>query len=561
MDEDIIILGETEESSEKAKKKERTDVVYQDRAERVRKTLKFQTMSSQLILASLLVFIFLMISMMKNETDILTKLETELMDDRLQSDIHYIADTIGADYWIIDGDGYIRCGETRIGDGTEEHANYEPFLKHQDKTGTFSYVFKICGDEGLTWVGDQQTGYQQGHYIRVAGSTKNPDGSSLVGTYIDVKVANELDNAGYYAGPANVNGNMIYCYYEALKTRDGKTAGCIVVGRNMSELQDMITQSKGSTAVLFVVCIFVSILGMAVLVMKWLKDIRRINSYVETIADGEIPDETLKVKSKDEIAEVANSINNMTDALKDNKRMGAELSIATAIQMNIMPKDFPDESEFCAIYASMHPAKEVGGDFYDFFIVDDTHRAVVIGDVSGKGVPAALFMAITKTLIKDHAQLGVEPEMVFKKVNHKLCKNNEMGMFVTCWIGIANTETGEFQYVNAGHNPPLLRRNGGDYEYLRSKPGLVLAAFEDFDYTVETTYLKPGDKLLLYTDGVTEAVDANNYQYGEERLARYLNHHKDDGVRETIEGLVADVNSFVGDVEQFDDMTMLIASF
>ena len=243
----------------------------------------------------------------------------------------------------------------------------------------------------------------------------------------------------------------------------------------------------------------------------------------------------------------------------DKQQIASELSVATHIQTSMLPRifpAFPAQKEF-DIYAMTNPAKEVGGDFYDFFLVDDDHLAVVVADVSGKGIPAALFMVIAKTLIKDHAQRGTSPDVVFTEVNRLLCEANDEGMFVTAWMGVLELSTGHLAYVNAGHNPPLLRRAGGGYEYLRTRSGFVLAGVEETRYRSCSLELAPGDALFLYTDGVTEATDAEKQLYGEERLSAVLNSHRDYAPKELLSAVKDDVEAFVGQAPQFDDITVL----
>lgn len=243
----------------------------------------------------------------------------------------------------------------------------------------------------------------------------------------------------------------------------------------------------------------------------------------------------------------------------EKQQIASELSVATHIQTSMLPRifpAFPEQKEF-DIYAVMNPAKEVGGDFYDFFLVDEDHLAVVVADVSGKGVPAALFMVIAKTLIKDHAQHGTSPELVFTEVNRLLCETNDEGMFVTAWMGVLELSTGHLTYVNAGHNPPLLRRAGGGYDYLRTRRGLVLAGLEETRYRSCSLDLSPGDALFLYTDGVTEATNAEQQLYGEERLSAVLNANRDCAPEALLSAVRADVEAFVGEAPQFDDITVL----
>lgn len=280
------------------------------------------------------------------------------------------------------------------------------------------------------------------------------------------------------------------------------------------------------------------------------------------------------IRSNDEIGDLAGSFNNMAASLKqhienltavtaEKERIGAELDVATHIQKSMLPcifPAFPERKEF-DVYATMTPAKEVGGDFYDFFMVDDTHLAVVMADVSGKGVPAALFMVIGKTLIKDHTQPGKSLGEVFTDVNNMLCDSNSEGLFITAFEGVLDLVTGEFRYVNAGHEPPYLCKQGEGFEAYKIKAGFVLAGMEDLRYREGSLQLSPGDRIFLYTDGVTEATDGANQLYGSERLHRVLNANLDAGPETLLPAVKADVDQFVGDAPQFDDITMLCLAY
>ena len=208
----------------------------------------------------------------------------------------------------------------------------------------------------------------------------------------------------------------------------------------------------------------------------------------------------------------------------------------------------------------MQAAKEVGGDFYDFFLIDRTHLCVVIADVSGKGVPAALFMVIAKTLIKNHAQAGMSPKQVFEAVNDQLCENNEAGMFVTAFMGVLDVTDGSFTYVNAGHNPPLLSTGGAPYDWLKSKRGFVLAGMEHMKYSQQQITLFPGDSLLLYTDGVTEALNPREELYSEARLKAFVNSGRLDGctLEKQLHLLRLELAVFADGAQQADVITMLI---
>ena len=295
------------------------------------------------------------------------------------------------------------------------------------------------------------------------------------------------------------------------------------------------------------------------------------SSYVEAKEEGEVSAlALLDIHTGDEVENLSHAlkrmerdingyIENLTHVTAEKERIGAELSVATHIQASMLPcifPAFPNRREF-DIYATMTPAKEVGGDFYDFFLVDDDHLAVVIADVSGKGVPAALFMVIAKTLIKDHTQFGKPPEEVFTEVNRQLCEANDENLFVTAWMGVLEISTGKLVYVNAGHNPPVIGRKNGETEFLRSRPGFVLAGLDFTKYRAGSLELMPGDLLYLYTDGVTEAMNTAQELYGEERLKRTLDANVSAAPEEIFKAVKKDRDDFVADAPQFDDITML----
>ena len=327
----------------------------------------------------------------------------------------------------------------------------------------------------------------------------------------------------------------------------------------------------------FIVILALIILCVVLMVRRFSRNLTApliaLGKDVQTISSGDL-DYRAEIRSNDEIGDLAKSFNGMAASLKEyienltavtaeKERIGAELDVATHIQKSMLPcifPAFPDRKEF-DVYATMNPAKEVGGDFYDFFMVDETHLAVVMADVSGKGVPAALFMVIGKTLIKDHTQPGISLGEVFSDVNNMLCDSNSEGLFITAFEGVLDLVTGEFRYVNAGHEPPYIRRKGEGYEAYRIKAGFVLAGMEDLRYREGSLQLSAGDRIFLYTDGVTEATDAENQLYGSERLHRVLNDHLDANPEALLATVKADVDHFVGDAPQFDDITMLCMEY
>ena len=247
----------------------------------------------------------------------------------------------------------------------------------------------------------------------------------------------------------------------------------------------------------------------------------------------------------------------------EKERIGAELDVATNIQKSMLPSIFPafPDREEVDIYATMNPAKEVGGDFYDFFMVDKRHLAIVMADVSGKGVPAALFMVIGKTLIKDHTQPGKDLGEVFSEVNDLLCESNSEGLFITAFEGVLDLVTGEFRYVNAGHEIPFICKKGGTFEPYKIRAAFVLAGMEGMKYKCGSMQLTPGDKVFQYTDGVTEATNDKEELFGMERLGGVLQRNAGLPPQELLPKVKAEIDGFVGEAPQFDDITMLCLEY
>lgn len=295
-------------------------------------------------------------------------------------------------------------------------------------------------------------------------------------------------------------------------------------------------------------------------------NIHKINDSLAQITDGNL-DVQIDVRENREFASLSDDINATVDTLKRyiaeaESRIDRELEFARQIQHSALPSVFPpypDRKDF-DIFALMDAAKEVGGDFYDFWLVDQTNLAFLVADVSGKGIPGAMFMMRAKTLIKNLAESGLPVDEVFNRANKKLCENNDAEMFVTAWMGVLNTETGMLQYVNAGHNPPLVRRDGGKFEYLRTKPNFILAGMDITKYTKHELQLARGDEIFVYTDGVTEAADSDNKLYGESRLQVVVS-SAHATAEELCNKVRADIRNFVGDTEQSDDITMLCVRY
>ena len=297
------------------------------------------------------------------------------------------------------------------------------------------------------------------------------------------------------------------------------------------------------------------------------RNIHKINESLSAITEGNL-DTVVDVRSHLEFDSLSNDINATVDTLKRyikeaEERIDAELAFAKAIQHSALPTVHPlyDNRKEFDIFASMHTAKEVGGDFYDFYFIDEDHLAFLIADVSGKGIPAAMFMMRSKTIIKSYAESGMSVEEVFTLANEKLCEGNDAGMFVTAWMGILNIRNGKVLFANAGHNHPLVKHSDGTFEYLKSRAGFVLAGMEGVRYRKNELVLEPGDAIYLYTDGVTEATDLNEELYGEDRLHSILEKYKDETMEVICSEIKKDVDLFAGEAPQFDDITMLALKY
>ena len=285
----------------------------------------------------------------------------------------------------------------------------------------------------------------------------------------------------------------------------------------------------------------------------FMEDAYRTGDEIEVLADAFATLSARTLQYVDQVQRVT----------AEKERIGAELSMATDIQASQLPRlfpAFPNRPEF-DVYASMTPAKEVGGDFYDFFLVDDDHIGLVMADVSGKGVPAALFMMISRVLIKSHLQNGETPGEALENVNDQLCEGNDAELFVTVWLAVLEISTGKGIAVNAGHEHPALRRANGQYELVVYRHSPAVATLEGIPYKEHTFQLNPGDSLFVYTDGVAEATSADKELFGTERMLEALNRDPDAEPMGVLKNVMDGINAFVADAEQFDDITMLCLKY
>jgi len=501
---------------------------------------------------------------------------------------------------IIDSDGIITA------------TTYKPFLNYDMASGTQSAEFMVLlqgqteyaqsyqptsydpqilrkyGGVVLEGGGFVQVGYDSGRFQRdidslVVGLTRNRhvgEAGSIIIADEDFKIVSDRhDNegrglriTGLTFDPETIAENEPFTaevYSESCYCMYVHTEGYYIIAV-LPQKEAVLSRnvSVGITTAMEVIVFAALFLLIYILIKKLIVDnIHRINHSLSEITDGNL-DVTVDVRSNEEFSSLSDDINSTVDTLKRYiadaaARIDAELEFARAIQHSSLPSVFPPypgRKEF-ELFASMRTAKEVGGDFYDFYLIDDKTLAFLIADVSGKGIPAAMFMMQSKTLLKSCAESGMSVEEVFTQANEKLCEGNDAGMFVTAWMGILDIDTGLVTFANAGHNPPLIRRSDGSCEYLKTRPGFVLAGMESIRYRKNELQLMPGDMLYLYTDGVTEATDAANQLYGEYRLFDLLNKHGELQPQPLCENIITDVDKFTGEAPQFDDITMLCLKY
>ena len=372
------------------------------------------------------------------------------------------------------------------------------------------------------------------------------------------KTATKLYYADVVDGVTDASERYIYVF----KFVEGY---CIIAAMPESEAVFMRDASL-YTSIFMQIIIFATLFVFIYILIKRviINNLQKINTTLGRITQGDL-NVTVDVRSSQEFSSLSDDINSTVSTLKRYiaeaaARIDKELEYAKQIQLSALPTNFPNNDDY-SIYAQMIAAKEVGGDFYDFYKLSDTTVAFLAADVSGKGIPAAMFMMTAKTIIKDLAEGGMAVNDIFTKANEKLCENNESGMFVTAWMGILDLTTGNVKYANAGHNPPLLKRADGSFEYLRTRAGFVLAGMEGVRYRMGELTLCPGDRLFLYTDGVPEATNVENKLYGEDRLLSFMNRNASAEATELLPALKANIDEFVGEAPQFDDITMLMFDY
>ncbi len=444
------------------------------------------------------------------------------------------------------------------------------FLFVLDRQELMSYTGTREGWEPLYYIFDSYTVPEYSYTLGDSGSF-NPD---YIQELYDIAVTGKRSESYFFSdGDYGYNTAAI----EPVADENGEVFALAAVEIPMVTLQVSLRQYLVYAVLVTVALIVLFILAYVMYLYRYV--VRPINqiaqgtgAFVEN--NNHMSELLAQIKTNDEIQYLAESfmkmerdietyINNLTKITAEKERIGAELDVATNIQKSMLPCIFPafPEREEIDIYATMDPAKEVGGDFYDFFMVDERHLAIVMADVSGKGVPAALFMVIGKTLIKDHTQTDKDLGEVFSEVNDLLCESNSEGLFITAFEGVLDLVTGEFRYVNAGHEIPFICKEDGVYAPYKIKAGFVLAGMEGMKYKCGSMALSPGDKIFQYTDGVTEATNSAQELYGMERLERVLSDNASLSPAALLPRVKEDIDAFVGEAPQFDDITMLCLEY
>ena len=391
----------------------------------------------------------------------------------------------------------------------------------------------------------------------------------------------DLYNGSYYiaASPIETTGWVLVSAY----SKEIVNRPAVLLKEKNSEIQAEAAQiyrektgkSRLTAVILLLLTVAAMLAGALILGKRIVKPLNTITERISELREGNMEfkmDDAYR--TGDEVEELAQSfatishktvqyVETVKQVTAEKERIGAELALANQIQAAMLPHivpAFPDRTDF-DIIGSMKPAKEVGGDFYDYFLIDDDHLCMVMADVSGKGVPAALFMMASKIILQSVAKLGASPAQALAKTNEAICSNNEAEMFVTVWLGILELSTGKLTAANAGHEYPVFKMPGEPFKMYKDKHGFVIGGMEGVSYTEYEVFLKPGSKIFVYTDGVPEATDENQVLFGTERMIEALNAKPDLAPAETLDNIHEAVDAFVGDAEQFDDLTMMCLEY
>ena len=450
----------------------------------------------------------------------------------------------------------------------------------------FTHVMKVYDDDMVRMM---QLIDDQSYLLLI--ENDSPDEKSLrYGTVMEYDISEHNAIKQILNGKLNAPGKVVFEQYTSPDTGqyfyngymnifiDGKPLFTIEYQDNLTEFhKDVLKRIAFSFLIRFAGVILLHLLLLFFIYKKAISPLSKVERSVQKYKENKNTNETVedlkKIKSNNEVGVLAESISDMAleldsyineirSATAEKERIKTELALATKIQLSALPNKypaFPDHSEF-DLYAVMKPAKEVGGDFYDFFLIDEDHLALVIGDVSDKGVPAALFMMMSKNRIK-HISSGNSPAAILTKVNLSIEEENDNLMFVSVWLGILEISTGKMICSNAGHEYPAIKKAGGAFELLEDDHGLPIGLYDDSAYTDYEIELKKGDVVFVYTDGVPEAATTERKQFGIDRMLETLNNNSDAAPQDFLKSVNTAVDDFTGGASQFDDLTMLCLKY
>ena len=500
----------------------------------------------------------------------------------------YLSDLLHTTALSVDGDDLARCIET--GEKSDRFEETQQILNRIKENYDIHYIYMVRPlnteqtdnmMDVMAGITAQEKAENEAFYsVTLGGLTGDYYTPEVAGNYLK---GMQKEDVSFFSTDTTEFGRD---FTGMLPIRDsaGQPVALLCVDISMNEIRRVWIQY---VLTLIGAIILLSALAMTIM-YSWLKKrvilpVQRLKEVSEKIvsssretddpqelilADPEIQTgdemEVLAVALSDMFADMKLYMTDLLKVTKEKERIGAELNVATQIQADMLPRifpPFPDRSEF-DIYATMQPAKEVGGDFYDFFMLDEDHLGLVMADVSGKGVPAALFMVIAKTLIKNRAQMGGSPAEVLAYVNEQLCDGNDAELFVTVWFAILELSTGKGIAANAGHEHPVLRRSGGDYELVVYRHSPAVATLPGIRFREHEFELHPGDRVFVYTDGVPEAINEKEEDYGPDRMLAALNScPPDTPMDETLRLVREDLDRFAGQTPQFDDVTMMAIDY
>ena len=505
----------------------------------------------------------------------------------LKKDQVYLRDILQLTQKYIDGDDLENCIETKQKSEKFEYSqNFLDKVKENYDDVEYIYIIKPLNANASDNIMDVMAGITADEkekdfdFYSVELGKLNKDGYSakVAGQYLKGMDANDIT---YFSNHTEFGYD--YTGMMPIRNSQGNAVALLAIDISMNEIAKVFM----TYALAMLVLMILISLQAVYLVNRWLKNrvidpvlrLEKVSeAFVESSHRAETPEdlvindpdihtgdeiESLSAAMSDMFVGMKNYMSSLLTVTKEKERIGAELDVATNIQASMLPRifpAFPDHNEF-DIYATMDPAKEVGGDFYDYFMLDDHTMGIVMADVSGKGVPAALFMVISKTLIKNRCQESRSPAEVLSYVTDQLCEGNDSDMFVTVWLAIIDINTGKGMAANAGHEHPAVRRKDGKYELDIYRHSPAVASMEGMRFRELPFELNPGDSLFVYTDGVPEANNEAGEFYGTDRMIECLNADPDADVQKLLIQVREDIRKFAGEAEQFDDITMLAFDF